>query len=226
MIVSHKHKFIFLKTQKTGGTSVETGLSQFCGEDDIITPDDEVLRIRMGYPASRNCGYDKWRNYTLRDWYRLIKRGRRKIIFYNHMPAREILSLVGEDVWNSYFKFCFERNPWDKTISYYHFKYRFKKGDALSQFIHSNKLYNASDWRMYTLADKPAVDFVGRYENLDEDLATICKKIDVPVIKELPRLKGNIRKDHQHYHDVLSRHDTERISEVFSKEIEHFGYRY
>ena len=47
MIVSHEHKFIFLKTKKTAGTSIELALSQLCGPDDIITPltqIDEALR--------------------------------------------------------------------------------------------------------------------------------------------------------------------------------------
>ena len=38
MIISHKHKFIFIKTKKTAGTRVKVYLSQFCGSDDIITP--------------------------------------------------------------------------------------------------------------------------------------------------------------------------------------------
>ena len=38
MIVSHKHRFVFPKSQKTGGTSLELALSRICGEDDIITP--------------------------------------------------------------------------------------------------------------------------------------------------------------------------------------------
>ena len=47
MIVSHEHKFIFLKTKKTAGTSIELALSQLCGPDDVITPlteIDEALR--------------------------------------------------------------------------------------------------------------------------------------------------------------------------------------
>ena len=52
MILSHKHQFIFIKTNKTAGTSIEIALSSICGEDDIITPihsSDEEFRRRAGY---------------------------------------------------------------------------------------------------------------------------------------------------------------------------------
>ena len=37
MIVSHKHKFIFIKTKKTASSSTECALSAVCGPDDILT---------------------------------------------------------------------------------------------------------------------------------------------------------------------------------------------
>jgi len=38
VIISHKHRFIFLKTKKTASTSIEISLSRYCGENDVITP--------------------------------------------------------------------------------------------------------------------------------------------------------------------------------------------
>ena len=38
MIISHKFKFIFIKTLKTAGTSIEISLSKYCSEYDILTP--------------------------------------------------------------------------------------------------------------------------------------------------------------------------------------------
>jgi hypothetical protein len=46
MIVSHEHKFIFLKTKKTAGTSIELALSELCGTDDVIAPLTEIDEAR------------------------------------------------------------------------------------------------------------------------------------------------------------------------------------
>ena len=36
MIISHKHQFIFIKTVKTAGTSIEVLLDSICGPDDVV----------------------------------------------------------------------------------------------------------------------------------------------------------------------------------------------
>jgi hypothetical protein len=38
MIISHDHKFIFIKSKKTAGTSIELALRPLCGREDIIAP--------------------------------------------------------------------------------------------------------------------------------------------------------------------------------------------
>ena len=129
MIISHAHKFIFLKTKKTAGTSIELALSQLCGPDDVIPPiteSDEALRAPGSEP--RNWRVHGWwqspRPLFKRRWFKV---GPQDYGFYNHMPASEARALLNDDkIWRSYFKFAFDRNPWDRQVSAYHFRYRRK----------------------------------------------------------------------------------------------------
>ncbi len=53
MIISHEHKFIFLKTKKTAGTAIEAALSELCGPTCVITPyREESESDRKGLAAA------------------------------------------------------------------------------------------------------------------------------------------------------------------------------
>ncbi|HKA99406.1 MAG TPA: sulfotransferase family 2 domain-containing protein [Methyloceanibacter sp.] len=131
MIFSHEHKFIFLKTRKTAGTSVELALRQLCGPDDIIAAigDAEERRQQVlhyqGRPPQNWRVHGWWqspRPLFKRYWFRFSPGD---YGFYNHIPAKQARTLLNDDkVWRSYFKFAFERNPWDRQVSVYHFRYR------------------------------------------------------------------------------------------------------
>ena len=70
---------------------------------------------------------------------------------------------------------------------------------------------------------KPGVDFVGRFENLEEDFAYVCDKLQLDV--ELKREKLNSSK-HEHYTDVYSDEAREVVSEMFAADIKMFDYKF
>jgi len=218
MILSHKHKFIFLKTQKTAGTSIEIALSRFCGERDIITPispDDEVLRKELGYRGPQN--------------YRLKRKDGGKFELYNHVHARKIHKIFGDRVWRTYYKFCVERNPWDKILSWYFYVNQKEPRPSLSEFIqagHGNLVGGAGGFDIYSNNGDIVVDRVCLYENLDEEMKYIEKKLNLPEGLELPRAKSTYRKEKRHYRELLSEQDRLKISRVFAREIAYLGYKY
>ncbi len=225
MILSHKYRFIFLKTRKTAGTSIEISLSRYCGRRDVLTPlwcEDEALRRDLGL-RPQNYG-PSLREYSLRDLLRLLLKGRPKagLRFYNHMTAREIRQLVGERTWGSYFKFCFERDPWDKVLSQFHFDNQGRPD--FDHFVRHADLW--SDFESYTIDGKLAVDFLGRYENLVADLQAVCRQLGIPFDAWLPRAKGHYRQDRRPVEEVYTRSQAAIVSERFAREIALLGYRF
>jgi hypothetical protein len=121
MIISHKHKFIFLKTRKTASTSTEFALNEICGPDDVVTPVgviDETKRTGLGprhYQYRPPLLSTEWPNLVSR----YVRNGKMPLNFYGHMHGWRVKRRVGKKIWNSYFKFAFDRNPWDREVSWY-----------------------------------------------------------------------------------------------------------
>lgn len=224
MIVNHRYKFIFLKTRKTAGTSIEIALSRFCDQHDIITPitdEDEHTRKELGVRGPQNYRLPLG-SYHFADWLALLTKARGKR-FYNHANAKFIREHLGRDIWDKYFKFCFERNPFDKAISRYYWSTR-EPRPPIAEYLNSAKSELLSNWEIYTIEDRIAVDFIGRYESLAADLATVQERLALPDRIVLPRAKGGYRQNRAHYSEVLNAEARTRVECVCSKEMAALGY--
>lgn len=229
MIISHKHKFIFIKTEKTAGTSMEIALSGICGDEDIITPispKDEAVRGNLGYKVAQHYPIS-FSKYTRLDWVRLLVRQER-LGFYNHMSASDIQVYTAPSVWDSHFKFCFERNPWDKLISWYYWVGDEKTYPTIKDFILSGKAGEVRGFELYTKGGILAVDKVYQLENMDAALQDISQRLGLEQPLTLPnyKAKSGARKDKRHYHEILTSEEAELISTIFAREIRYFGYKY
>ncbi len=229
MILSHRHKFIFFKTNKTAGTSLEIALSRFCGPRDVITPlapADEVLRRQLGYPGPQNY-YLPWKRYTRADWLRFLKKGRH-FKFYNHIAACKAKPRIDPRVWQDYYKFCFTRNPWDRFVSFYYWRRRKDPFVSMADFLDSAemKLLYKRGYGLYTQDDQLLVDKVYRFENLEQALVDIRERCNLPHCLELPRTKTAYRKDKKPYQQLLAPAEWDKIARLFAREIALFGYRF
>jgi hypothetical protein len=230
MIISHAHRFIFLKTKKTAGTSIELALSQLCGPDDVIPPiteSDEALRVAGSEP--RNWRVHGWwqspRPLHRRCWFKVVPED---YGFYNHIPAKQARALLNDGkIWNSYFKFAFERNPWDRQVSAYHFRYRRKKTPPpFAEFLGDVKRARLNNYEIYSLDGAPCVDFLGRFETLEEDFRRALDEIGVKFDKPLPRAKSGVRRDSRHYRDYYDEYTRNMVGDWYAREIKLLSYSF
>ena len=202
MIISHKLKFIFIKTGKTGGTSIETYLSQFCGFEDVVTP---FGKSEPGHIP---------RNYNG---------------FYSHMPGFQISKKLPNAIWESYYKFTVERNPWDKAISHYFFLLnRFNQKMTFDEYLSSAGA--CLNYPKYTAKEDPNKVIVNRviqYEKLNEELEEAFTFLKIPFNGRLEiKAKSDYRSDRRSYRDFLNSEQSELISEIYSQEIRLHNYQY
>ena len=216
MIISHKHKFIFFKTRKTAGSSVQVALAEHCGENDIITG-----QYRKGVDDNSHSAGLNMNN------------------FYTNHPHPEIIPTkdfieknMGTEVWDSYFKFAFVRNPYDIAISRYHWNRKKRNRaneisvDDFRNWIDEENLTD-EDWlHKYIAIDGDVkLDFVGRYDNLDGDLDYICNKIGIPNLN-LGFLKSGFRNKDVKFNDWYDDKSKSQVQSFFNKDINLFNYEF
>lgn len=223
MIFSHRHQFIFFAAGKTGTTSIEKVLADYA-EPIPFTYDEKV--------------------------------------FAAHIPPEYARDKLPRDVWNSYFKFAFVRNPWDWVISFYLFRWDqihgIRRGDlwkkphclprriplilqrkygkfdegCFARFRQDMKAFrrgidsdNRYQHRFLADADgRILIDYVGRYERLQDDFNVACDAIGIPR-KRLPvRNVGRYReRDYTRYYTPAT---IELVRKHYARDIREFGYSF
>ena len=240
VIISHEHRFIFIKTQKTAGTSIEVLLADLAGDDAVVTPVKPPVvghrprnfqrtgRPVVDVPHALRGGLRQLRHMATRT------PGRPGVAFYNHISASRVVELVGRRTWDSYFTFTFERNPWDKVASAYFWQQ--DAGSSPEDFRSwvasrrpaTEQIYTTAgslpvDFPRYSLDGvQVGVDFVGRFEQLDGDLRRVLSEVGL-VGAELPRSKSGTRPEVS-LAELSDDESIERVASAFTAEQAAFGY--
>jgi hypothetical protein len=226
VIISHRHRFIYVKCAKVAGSSIEWALSSVCGDEDIITPLalGDGRGSEDGPRGPQNCFgplFPSSRPWTHAD-----------VLWPPHMTAVKIRDVFPRE-WRDYYTFCTERNPWDRIVSqYYHERGMGWDGNpgvtgdpTLSEAIQGGLfLGRESNWSMYTWDNTILVDHVMRYEDLHGELGRLSDRLGLGLTVGVPHIGGGVRMDARPPNEVLSRADVHVVARACVHEIEEFGY--
>ena len=156
---------------------------------------------------------------------------------FEHKTAHKKIEELGLPEWNQRFTFTFVRNPWDRVVSLYHYRVKTNqtnlKTDSISfenwinlcyvdrntYYYNTHKMFMPQfDW----IADTEGnilVDFVGRFENLQQDFEHICDHLN-----KKSTLKHLHRSQRKKYHEYYNSETKKIIQDYYRKDIEFFGY--
>lgn len=230
MILSHTHKFIFIKPQKTAGTSVELLLSRICGDEDVITPlgFDPDPNVREKHRAREPQNYFRpkpLKNWELRELYWFIRKGvRPNLNYWEHLRAGKIKEYAGEKVWNTYLKISIVRNPWDHAVSMYEWMATYGFGKVVKGDFDDFVRYKYMEmWPFFAPQGNYEIDVMLRFESLAPDLENLStyfselKGLSLPVTKNATRTS----RDYTTWYNNKTR---EVIREKNLNIIDRFGY--
>ena len=177
MRISHKHKFIFIHSIKTGGTSIRNYLNDY---SDIISVSDRrspfyfhVSAIEME-KYFQEQGWD-WNNYF-------------KFAFVRN-PWDRVVSFYHHILWNMH------------RQSFPYAKECLGGSNSFGTYLKSGILPNSiCSWYFNNISDF----HIGRFENLQDDFNEICDKIGIPK-QELPYTQVSNHEHYTEYYDDETR---------------------
>lgn len=143
-----------------------------------------------------------------------------------HLKASEYVQFkyLNQEIFDQYFKFCFVRNPWSRTVSIYKYFGYDKKMDFKSFLLgeFKDKIFEEERWFVGPQSDfiyaedgKSLVDFIGRFEDLQGGFNFVCKKIGLPPTK-VPHInesksRNNITRPNPKIKNLLRAHKMAKI---------------
>ncbi len=218
MLISYKYNFIFVHIAKTGGTSIRSALTPLLLKDPFRII--QYFFNRISAITNHKAG----------------------VKFPRHAKIIAAYEILPRDVFNKMFKFAFVRNPWDLQVSSYHHVKRerphlLKNINSFEDFLkfklEEDRPYHyildaSKEPQWFSLIDLSGnclMDFVGRFENLEQDFQKVLSMLGINKKITLPhKRKSQTReKDYRRYYNERS---YELIEKHFKEDIEHFGYTF
>jgi hypothetical protein len=205
MIVSSLHKFIFVAIPKTGTHSVRRALRQHLGPQDI-----EQVRLfeEKAFPIPE-----------------LARLG------HGHLSLREVQPFMSAKDFQSFFKFAFVRNPFDRFVSFSAFMTRAERHfDRAPQVVMRHFLANPSEHILFRpqhtfvtdAGGELMTDYVGRVEQMQQSYDEIAQRIGVPSA-QLEKVNISRREDYRRYYDQPL---IDGVASLYARDLELFGYEF
>jgi len=204
MIISHKHKFIFIATPKTGTTSIESKLQPLHEKvnlsDKAEDREDPILKHITLEDIKNNC------SQNLDDYFSFS---------FSRNPWDRHLSIF------KYYKKMIAHwgdNPgqWNRVCEIY--KSLVGDFDDFNEFVKGRPNFKELQTRWLT----DNINFVGKMETLQDSFDNICSRIGIQKI-ELPHLNMSNKID---YKKVYNDKSIDIVSRAYKKDIDYLKYNY
>jgi hypothetical protein len=211
VIISYGHRFIFIHVPKAAGMSIDRALAPYAHRTEHVLVNRLLALVGIHV---NHYTYYKWKRFRRHVAARIVRR---------HLPRR---------VYGNCFKFAFVRNPWDRMVSQYHYILRnphyhrhrlVKSMSSFEQYVRYELSRNKPLQKDFVTdrRGRLIVDFVGRFERLEDDFAAVCRTLNIEAV--LPHVNRTSHRDYRYYYDQPT---IDLVASHFREDIDFFGYAF
>ena len=207
MIISALHNFIFVAIPKTGTHSVRQALREHMGPQDL---EQVGLFVQKRFPIPELARLQ-----------------------HGHLSLQQIRPYMRPQEWDSFFKFAFVRNPFDRFISYCAFmtradgRFELEPQKVMRHFLfeappHGHLLFQPQHLLITDEAGQLLTDCVGRVERMQESYDEIAGRIGIPT-RPLDKVNASERRNYRDYYDQQL---IDGVARLYARDLELFGYQF
>ena len=215
--VNHDLKAVFIHVHKTAGTTLAMTLKKYYGF--------ETFYLRR--PDHQTFCFDKKK----KKYINFENRVHGILNYYKTSSFINKKMKMNPQKWAAYTKFCFVRNPYDRIVSAWNHVNRFKI--PFEHFLNLKQTVNDVEYMhmfmpqhrsMVNEKGKTAIDFIGRFEHLEEDFEKILKLIGIRKIIHNHEHKLNVR-PHSHFSNYYDSQKTlNKVNEIMNEDFQYLEY--
>lgn len=203
MLISYNKKFIYYHLYKVAGTSIRSALRPYCGKKQIMLQNYNYAAGIIGLPKVKRPLYEF------------------------HPRLIDVKRFLGNEIYDSFYKFSFVRDPldWQKSLYFFtlknarHHQHNLVRNKTFEEYMRwriDNDFKLQSDYLFEN--DVCLVDKIGKFENLSNDMSDICRTIGVSVNLKHKNVAG-LGKDVTLSSDLLA-----EFKEMASPDYRRLGY--
>lgn len=206
MIVSHRHRFVFIAVPRVATRALRQALTM---QLDVMDWQQQNLFAPRRLPVADLAAEE-----------------------HGHLTLRDIRPRLPDEMWRAYLKCAFVRDPFERFVDTFlsmedaggagpaEVTARMKRSLATERF-RARRLTLPQTRFLTDEQGHVAVDFIGRFETLEASWDELCKKLGLEPVP-LERRRVPERRDWTRYYDAEL---VERVADHYREDLTNFGYR-